>query len=138
MSDNLWVFDLENTIFSYVKTKIMSQLKSKYPDIFVTNADWTTFKAVFPTVYIHELSGIEQGMDINGQSINAVLTSFQIEVVTNTNQRDAKNIIAIVADIFKELRFTITAMPEFSNPEQGTYRSIMRLRRVIGANDSLI
>jgi hypothetical protein len=45
--------------------------------------------------------------------------------------------LAIVADVFKEMRFEITSMPEFKSDEK-VYRSVARFRRILGANDRLM
>lgn len=137
MEDNQWVFDLETTIFSIVKAKAMGKLKARYPNINITDSSKSTSKATFPTVYIHELPGVEYGADLGGRDINAVLETIQVDVTTNTNQRDAKIVMSGVAGIFKEMRFESTAMPEFDGSD-GTYRSTARFRRVIGANDALL
>lgn len=137
-SENQWAFDLETKIYSIVKSRVTAQLKkiSKYSNAFITNVEKSTSDATFPTIYIHELPGVEKGNDLEGTAINAILETFQVDVITNTSQSDAKRIIAIVTDEFKKLRFQITAMPEFDSSGE-TYRSTMRLRRLIGANDIL-
>lgn len=137
MEDNQWVFDLETTIFSIVKAKAMRKLKARYPNINITDSSKSTSKATFPTVYIHELPGVEYGADLGGRDINAVLETIQVDVTTNTNQRDAKIVMSGVAGVFKEMRFEVTAMPEFDGSGE-TYRSTARFRRVIGANDALL
>lgn len=129
--------DLETTIFSAVKTKLLARLGTTYPNIYVTNSDKTLSTPVFPTVFIRELSGVEQGTTLEGDSVNAVLETVQVDVTSNTSQRDAKKVMMTVSEIFKEMKFNINAMPEFNN-DGDIYRSVARFRRVIGANDSLI
>lgn len=136
ISVNQWAYDLEKKIFSIVKSRTYENLKTKYPNVYITDIEKNTFKAVFPTVYIHELPGIEKASDLEGFSINAVQETFQIDVITNTSQNDANKVMAIVADEFKRLCFKVTAMPEFDGTGE-TYRSTMRVRRIISANDIL-
>lgn len=92
---------------------------------------------VFPTIYIHEMPGLERGADLEGTSVNAVQETIQVDVITNTKQSDAKGIMAILADAFKQMRFQITAMPEFKMTVR-KFRSVARFRRIIGANDRLM
>nr|DAF81289.1 MAG TPA: PORTAL PROTEIN, 15 PROTEIN, HEAD PROTEIN, VIRAL INFECTION, TAILED.2A [Caudoviricetes sp.] len=134
ISVNQWAYDLEKKIFSIVKLRTYEKLKSKYPSVYITDIEKNTSKAVFPTVYIHELPGVEKASDLEGFSINAVQETFQIDVITNTSQNDANKVMAIVADEFKRLCFKVTAMPEFDGTGE-TYRSTMRVRRIISAND---
>ena len=68
--------------------------------------------------------------------INAVQETIQIDVITNTGQSDANNVMAIVLEDFKMMWFKITAMPEFCGTGD-TYRSTARVRRVISHNDIL-
>lgn len=136
ISVNQWAYDLEKKIFSIVKSRAYEKLKSKYPSVYITDIKKNTSKAVFPTVYIHELPGVEKASDLEGFSINAVQETFQIDVITNTSQNDANKVMAIVADEFKRLCFKVTAMPEFDGTGE-TYRSTMRVRRIISANDIL-
>lgn len=136
ISVNQWAYDLEKKIFSIVKSRTYEKLKSKYPSVYITDIEKNTSKAVFPTVYIHELPGVEKASDLEGFSINAVQETFQIDVITNTSQNDANKVMAIVADEFKRLCFKVTAMPEFDGTGE-TYRSTMRVRRIISANDIL-
>lgn len=136
ISVNQWAYDLEKKIFSIVKSRTYENLKTKYPNVYITDIEKNTSKAVFPTVYIHELPGVEKASDLEGFSINAVQETFQIDVITNTSQNDANKVMAIVADEFKRLCFKVTAMPEFDGTGE-TYRSTMRARRIISANDIL-
>lgn len=137
VNDNQWAFDLGTIIFSIVKTKTLDELGSKYPNIFITDKGKTTGKAVFPTVYVQEMSGSERGADLEGKTINAVLETIQVDVTTNTSKSDVSKVMSVVAGIFKEMRFTIQTMPNFEYNGE-TYRKTARFQRIIGANDKLI
>lgn len=143
MADNQWVYDLETNIFSNVATIAKPKLKKKYKSMNFDAAFTTVEKnldkdPVFPTIYIHEMPGLERGADLEGTSVNAVQETIQVDVITNTKQSDAKGIMAILADAFKQMRFQITAMPEFKNDSEKNFRSVARFRRIIGANDRLM
>ena len=97
----------------------------------VTVSSW----ALTSRSYIHRMAAAERGADLEGLSINATLETFQVDVFTNTSQSDVGRIMSVVADVFKEMRFKVIALPEFN--EGDTYRSTARFQRVIGANDSL-
>ena len=106
MADNQWVFDLETNIFSNVATIAKPKLKKKYKSMNFDTAFTTVEKnldkdPVFPTIYIHEMPGLERGADLEGTSVNAVQETIQVDVITNTKQSDAKGIMAILADAFK-------------------------------------
>ena len=101
-----------------------------------TNSDRADTVPKFPTVYIHEMPGMETGEDLQGDTINAVWSSFQIEVTTNTKMNDAKEVMNEVVRIMKTMRFQVIATPEFQNTDS-TYRRVARFRRMIADDDIL-
>lgn len=135
MSDNSWAYDLGTVVFSIIKAKASPVLKNKYPEIYFTSNGKSLDEATFPTVYIHRMAAAEMGGDLSGTAINATRETFQVDVFTDTSQTDAGYIMSVVAEKFKEMRFQITAMPEFNEGE--TYRSTARFQRIVGANDIL-
>ena len=135
--ENTWIYYLETTIYSLVKSLVEVDLKATYPTIVITNEGKSNKEAEFPTVYIHELPGVETGSDIEGLGVNAVMETFQVDVSTNTSKRDAKYITHVIVSAFKKLRFQIVSMPEIEYGDE-TYRCVARLRRIIGANDTLM
>lgn len=131
-----WTMDLDSKIYSIVKSKVSQKIKSKYADLNFTNVQSSTETAKFPNVYIHMLPMVEQGQDLIGQTINAVLATVQVDVLTNTSQTDAKTVIYSVIDELKAMRFDITSMPEFTK-ENDIFHAVMRARRMIGSGDKL-
>ena len=92
--------------------------------------------AVFPFVYIQLLPSTEQGQDIEGNTINAGLFTFQIEVTDNKKQVIAKDVMSEVKRIMKSMRFTVQPTPDIQDTKD-THRAIMRCNRIIGSCDIL-
>lgn len=134
---NDWATDLENTVTALVKAKTLTQLKKAYPKIVITNEGENSGQAIFPTVYIHLLPAAEQGQTLDGQTINALLATFQVDVTTNTSKSDCRKVTATVMNVFKEMRFQGKPMPEFSISNK-VHKSTARFRRMIAANDRLM
>ena len=134
---NDWATDLESTVTALVKAKSLPQLQKKYSKIRITDEGENSGSAVFPTVYIHLLSPTEQGQTLDGQTINALLATFQVDVTTNTSKSDCRKVMATVMNVFKEMRFQGRSLPETSINNK-IYHSVARFSRVIGANDRLI
>lgn len=134
---NDWAIDLESTVTTLVKVKTLTQLKKTYPKIVITNEGESSGQAVFPTVYIHLLPAVEQGQTLDGQTINALLATFQVDVTTNTSKADCRKVMATITDTFKIMRFQGNAMPEFSISNK-VHKSTARFRRMIAANDGLM
>ena len=89
-SENSWAYDIETTIYSIVKSKTYSEIQKKYPSLLFTDKGQSDSSPVFPTVYIHMLAPTEQGRTIDGQAINGLLVSVQVDVTTNTSGSDAR------------------------------------------------
>lgn len=135
-SENEWVYDLDTTIFSIVKSKALPKLIKRFPDVYFTSSGKSKSPPEFPTIYIHSLQGIEKGMDLERTRINAIQETVQVDISTNTNQSDAKYVMKITTDIFKEMMFYVVAMPELTSDGE-TYKCTARFRRVISLNDTL-
>lgn len=134
---NDWAADLESTVVALVKAKSLPQLQKKYPKVRITDEGENSGSAVFPTVYIHLLAPTEQGQTLDGQTINALLATFQVDVTTNTSKSDCRKVMTTVMNVFKEMRFQGKALPETSINNK-IHHSVARFSRVIGANDRLI
>lgn len=127
---------LESQVITRIKTQFSQKMKDRYPNLKFTNSDRADTVPKFPTVYIHEMPGMETGEDLQGDTINAVWSSFQIEVTTNTKMNDAKEVMNEVVRIMKTMRFQVIATPEFQNTDS-TYRRVARFRRMIADGDIL-
>lgn len=131
----MWTSDIGTTVFSRIKAKGMAELKKAYPNINFTQSDRSSTTPKFPTVFCKDISSPEQGQTLDGQSVNAVLYSVQIEVTDNGSTFiTAKTVMNKIVDYMKEMRFQIVGTPEFQNTSN-VYRMVARFRRMIGAND---
>lgn len=136
MSD--WTDRISSIVFTRIKNDFSSKLKTKYK---MTSSNFSTVgssdtPAVFPFVYIQLLPSAEQGQDIEGNTINAGLFTFQIEVTDNQSQTRAKDVMSEIKRIMKSMRFTVQPTPTLEDTKD-THGSIMRCNRRIGSNDIL-
>lgn len=132
----MWVSDIPSIVFTRVKAEGNKALQTKYPNIYFTNVDKTLTNPKFPAILIKEIGSVEQGQDIENTTINAVLSTFQIDVADNQSQSNAKAVMSEIVRIMKSMRFSVVTMPEFQNTDS-TYRSTARFRRMIGSGDVL-
>lgn len=131
----MWTSDIGTTVFSRIKAKGTADLKKDYSNINFTQSDRSSTTPKFPTVFYKDISSPEQGQTLDGQSVNAVLYSVQIEVTDNGSTFiAAKTVMNKIVDYMKEMRFQIVGTPEFQNTSN-VYRMVARFRRMIGAND---
>lgn len=134
-SENQWAYDLESTVVALVRAKSLPRLKKKYPKIRITDEESTSTEAVFPTAYIHMIGGNEKGKTLDGQTINSVNATFQLDVTAN-KKADCKKVTDTLAEIFKQMRFEIT-LPR-KTIDNKVYRSVCTFSRIISANDRLL
>ena len=133
-----WTDRISSVVFTRIKNEFSSTLKTKYK---MTSSNFSTVgssdtPAVFPFVYIQLLPSTEQGQDIEGNTINAGLFTFQIEVTDNQTQARAKDVMSEVKRIMKSMRFTVQPTPDIQDTKD-THRAIMRCNRRIGSDDIL-
>ena len=133
-----WTDIISSNVFTRIKNEFSSSLKEKYK---MTSSNFSTVgssdtPAVFPFVYIQLLPSAEQGQDIEGNTINAGLFTFQIEVTDNKKQVIAKDVMSEVKRIMKSMRFTVQPTPDIQDTKD-THRAIMRCNRIIGSCDIL-
>lgn len=130
------LLDIESRVVSRLKNKYPSALKTKYPNTNFTTSSGELDNPKFPSVYVHEMGSSEEGRDLEGLTINAILSTFQIEVTDNNDMTNATDVMNYVVQTMKTMRYEVVTMPEFSN-NQSVYRKIARFRRVIGSGDVL-
>lgn len=127
---------LESQVYSRIKNKMPSIIKTKYTDLNFTTNSISLADAKFPCVYIHMIESPEDGEDLEGTEINAVYASFVIEVVDNESQANTNTISKEVQKIMKQMRFKVVGLP-YNDNKDSTYRKVSRYRRTIANNDVL-
>ena len=133
-----WTDRISSVVFTRIKNEFSSTIKKNYKmkDENFSTVGSSDTPAVFPFVYIQILPSVEQGQDLDGNTINAGLFTFQIEVTDNQTQERAKDVMSEVKRIMKSMRFTVQPTPALEDTKD-THRAIMRCNRIIGFNDIL-
>ena len=133
-----WTMQIGSMVFSRIKNEFPAKLKSKYnmTDKNFSAVGSSDTPAVFPFVYVQLLPAAEQGEELEGESINAGIFTFQLDVTDNKSQVIAKTVMLEVMQIMKKMRFGVTEMPSFEDTKD-THRCTARFRRTIGENDTL-
>ena len=133
-----WTDRISSVVFTRIKNEFSSSLKENYKmkDESFSTVGSSDTPAVFPFVYIQPLPSSEAGQDIEGNTINAGLFTFQIEVTDNQTQARAKDVMSEVKRIMKSMRFTVQCTPTLEDTKD-THRAIMRCNRIIGSCDIL-
>lgn len=131
--DNTWYMQIQSKVF----TQIQYMMKKKYANLKCTTKNENGMPAEFPTLYLHELEPIERGQDLTNETVNAVLSTVEIQVWTNTTEDDCRKIMAEAVDQMKKLQFNIIAMPVIKTNDKISW-GVMRGRRMVGNGDKLV
>lgn len=133
-----WVEDRIESIYSRVKSKTISTLRSEYPEINFTMDDSENTLAEFPNVYMY-FDVAERGQTLDGQTVNAVFMTVRTKVSASKAQGNdvAQKVNAKVRDEMKSLRFNVSGSPIPTT--SGDVKIInANYGRVIGHDDPLI
>lgn len=132
----MWTSEIPSIVVTRIKTECLKQLKSKYPNIQFTTSSKKATEPKFPTVYVKKMQGSERGQTLDGTSVNATLSTLQIEVTDNVSDTRAQEVADVVYEIMKSMRYEAVGEP-FPDNDNSTYRNVARYRRVVGYNDTL-
>ena len=112
-------------------------MKKKYPALNCTTKSENGLPAEFPTLYLHELEPIERGQDLTNETVNAVLSTMEIVIWTNTTEDDCRKMLAEAVNQMKHLQFNIIGMPVVVTNDKIS-RGVIRCRRLVGNGDKLV
>lgn len=132
--DNTWFTSLEAKIFNIVSYRLKKALKMSDKDIKCTTDGQSNSTAVFPTFYLHELSPVETGNDLENKTINALTETIEIIVYTK-NRQQCKKIINEAVLQMKAISFDVTMMPIVTT-DDNVYSGVARFRRIVGSGDT--
>ena len=131
-----WFAEIESKVFTQIEYMLVSRQDAPYPDLKCTTVSQNTV-VNFTTLYLHELQPVEAGNDLVNVSVNAVLSTIEIQVWANTTEKDCKDILTAAILEMKRLGFNVTMFPNVQTDSKIAW-GVARFRRMIGAGDSFI
>lgn len=129
----MWTKIIQPKVFTAIKTKVSEKIQTKYPNIYFTTSDKTLTNPRFPTVYLKKLQGTEQGETME-KDLNAIVSSFQVEVTDNTNEANCIEIADLVMDVMNDMGYSVLGDSVQDNTDS-VYRNIARYQRTIAKKD---
>lgn len=102
---NNWVLQIDNLIFTYLRSKLTKEFKATFPNIQVTNTQDNIDVAKFPTINITALNFKPIIPDLPNITYNGVSKTYQISVVVNTINADASKIMEKIIELMAEKHF---------------------------------
>ena len=134
MKDN-WFAEIESNVFTQVSYMLVERTDAPYPELNCTTVSQNTVVR-FPTLYLHELQPVEAGNDLLNESVNAVLSTIEIQVWSNVSEKDCKDIITAAVLEMKRLGYNVTMFPSVQTDSKIAWGAA-RFRRMVGSCDSL-
>ena len=127
-----WYMQIQNKVF----TQVQYMMQKKYPNLKCTTRNENGLPAEFPTLFLHELAPVELGQDLTNETVNAILTTIEIQVWTNTTEDDCRSIIADALNQMKLLQFNVPEMPLVEVSDRISW-GVIRCKRIIGNGDKI-
>lgn len=129
-----WYAQIESTVFTIVQYNLKTKKDALYPDLTCTTASTSEIPSKFPTLYLHELSPLEMGQDLENTDINSILHSVEIKVFSNKSEVEVRNIMASAISEMKKLRYSVTLFPDPTTTNKVS-SAVARFRRSIAQGD---
>ena len=137
MSSTKWIYELPLKTLGVIEKEITEETKTK---LNITDKNFSTVgssdtPAVFPFIYIKTLPISEVGRTLD-KDISGVNVGFQVEVIDNKTQQNARTVMIEISDILTKYGFMSKDFG-FYEDTKDTHRLVSRFERVIGDGDTL-
>lgn len=137
MSSTKWIYEIPLKALGVIKREITEETKTK---LNITDKNFSTVgssdtPAVFPFIYLKTLPTSEVGRTFD-TAISGVNVGFQVEVIDNKTQQNARNVMIEISDILTKYGFMSRDFG-FYEDTKDTHRLVSRFERVIGDGDTL-
>ena len=131
----MWFTDIKSKIITLLDYQLKAKYSTTYPNLTVTDRGQNPNDAIFPCIYVNELTGRELGKTLE-IGVDAVQSDYQIEVYSDISQTEADAVAGTVTEIMVGLGYSIIVKPYPMNAN-GVYRIVARYRRTIGSEDNI-
>lgn len=129
-----WFSEIESTVFTYISYMISEKTGAPYPRLNCTTKSQTTKPSKFPTLYLHNLTPVEQAQDLENDEVNALLATIEIQVFSNQSESEANDIMTTAISLMKDLRWSVTMFPDPQTSDNVSF-TIARFRKIVTEND---
>lgn len=130
-----WFAQIEGSVFTQIAYMLSERDEAPYPDLKCTTVSQNTV-VNFPTLYLHELQAVEAGNDLYNSAVNAVISTIEIQVWSNENEKKCKDILSTAIVEMKKLRYNVIMFPDVVTDRNIAW-GVARFRRMIGSDDTI-
>ena len=131
-----WYSELESEIFTIVQYHLKTAKNAPYPKLKCTTVNSSDSPAEFPTLYLHELTPLETGQDMENDEINSILHGIEIKVFSNKSEKEVRDIMDSAIKEMKKLRYSVILFPDPTTTNKVS-SAVARFRRSIAKDDTL-
>lgn len=135
MYDN-WVAEIESDVFTYMQALLVEKSDAPFPQLTCTTSNQNeSIDGVsdFPTLYIHLLSPIEIGNDLENEDVSGVRATFELQIYS-LKPDELNKILSACVRIMKHLRFNVNMFPD-PQVANKKYFAIARFSRVMSKGE---
>lgn len=132
-------FDLlDDQIF----TLLVEYVTENYTESTLTDDNFSTVESdlsartVLPFIFIHRITGIETALDLERDTLNGGLFTYEIRVTSNESQEEAKDVMNCISKAMKSMMFSGTSLP-ISSDSDNLHMLSARWQRELHENDSI-
>lgn len=130
-----WFAEIEAKVFTQIEYMLALKTDAPYPDLKCTTVSQNTV-VNFPTLYLHELQAVEAGHDLYNSTVNAVISTIEIQVWSNENEKKCKDILSTAIVEMKKLRYNVIMFPDVVTDRNIAW-GVARFRRMVGSDDTI-
>lgn len=130
-----WFAEIESKVFTQVTYMLSEREDAPYPELKCTTASQNTV-VNFPTLYLHELQAVEAGNDLHNTSVNAVVSTIEIQVWSNESGKKCKDILTSAIVEMKRLKYNVTMFPDIITDKSIAW-GVARFKRMVGSGDTI-
>lgn len=130
-----WFAEIEAKVFTQIEYMLALKTDAPYPDLKCTTVSQNTV-VNFPTLYLHELQAVEAGNDLYNSTVNAVISTIEIQVWSNENEKKCKDILSTAIVEMKKLRYNVIMFPDVVTDRNIAW-GVARFRRMVGSDDTI-
>ena len=121
-------------------TKIVEYVTTNLTDPILTDDNFSnkdsniSGDATLPFVLVKRIVGTETALDLERDTFNGGLFTYEIRVTSNDSQDEAKEIMNCITRAMKSMRFSGTSLP-ISSDSNNLHMSIARWQRTMHGGD---
>lgn len=129
---------LDDQIF----TKLVDYVTNNLTEPILTEDNFSTVEndladnSIFPFVFLKRIGGTETALDLERNTFNGGLFTYEIRVTSNESQEEAKDVMNCITKAMKSMLFSGTSLP-ISSDSDNLHMVSARWQRELHEDDSL-